>query len=159
MEATIFIYIHKALCLSGCAFVPQTSKTAEGAEVAGNYVRVCLSAYQEKPTASARIRGLVGPRNMEVVMNQNTCTRTDIFFFCKIQKSTKINVCTKMHQKLKLCSWQIILNTLDQLFWSIQFFWYPYWHTLWHYVSYGICHRMSYNDKRWPFMTFDFYLI
>ena len=32
---------------------------------------------------------------------------------------------------------------IDQFVWSIRFFWYPYRHTLWHFMSYDICHNIS----------------
>ena len=41
-----------------------------------------------------------------------------------------------------ICSCEKIFKSLDQFVWSIRFFWYPYWHTLWHFMSYGICHKM-----------------
>ena len=42
-----------------------------------------------------------------------------------------------------ICSCEKIFKILDQFVWSIRFFWYPYWHTLWHFMSYGICHKLS----------------
>ena len=32
---------------------------------------------------------------------------------------------------------------IAQFVWSIRFFWYPYWHTLWQFMSYGICRKTS----------------
>ena len=41
------------------------------------------------------------------------------------------------------CSQLMVLNHLDQFVWSRRFFWYPYWHSLWHLMSYGTYHKMS----------------
>ena len=54
----------------------------------------------------------------------------------------------------KFCFWWMILKSLAQFVWSILFFLYPYWDTSWHFMPYGICHKMSWNDKIWHFMTF-----
>ena len=43
---------------------------------------------------------------------------------------------------------------IDQFVWSIRFFWYPYWHTLWHFMSYGICHKTPFYDVLWH-MIYD----
>ena len=37
----------------------------------------------------------------------------------------------------------MVFDPMDQFVWSIRFFWYPYWHTVWNFMSYGICHKMS----------------
>ena len=47
------------------------------------------------------------------------------------------------------CSCQTILHNLDHFVWSIRFFWYPYCHTLWHLMSYGICHKMPFYGILW----------
>ena len=40
-----------------------------------------------------------------------------------------------------------ILWGLAQFVWSSQFFWYHYCRGLWHFMSYGICHEISWNEN------------
>ena len=73
-------------------------------------------------------------------------------------------ICSKIQRKncffsffgfsYKNSFWWMILKFLAQFVWSIRFFWYPYWHTSWHFMPFGICHKMSLNGKIWHFMTY-----
>ena len=41
----------------------------------------------------------------------------------------------------------IHLKSIDHLVWSMRFFWYPCWHSLWHFMPYGKCqkcHKMTF---------------
>ena len=42
-----------------------------------------------------------------------------------------------------------ILDSIYQFVWSSRFIWYPYCHILWHFMSYGKCHKMSWNVILW----------
>ena len=42
----------------------------------------------------------------------------------------------------KFSSCEMSLKCIDQFVWSIRLFWYPYWHSLWHFMSFYKCHKM-----------------
>ena len=44
-------------------------------------------------------------------------------------------------------------EVIDPFVCSMRFFWYPYCYGLWHFMSYGMCHKMSWNGILWHFMT------
>ena len=46
----------------------------------------------------------------------------------------------------KKCSCSTLLNSIYQFVWSCRLIWYPYCHTLWHFMSYGKCHKMAFYD-------------
>ena len=50
------------------------------------------------------------------------------------------------------------LHSLDQFFWSMRFFWYPYWHSLWYiiwHMAYVIkCHKIPFYVILWH-MSYD----
>ena len=52
----------------------------------------------------------------------------------------------------KKCSCPTLLNSIYQFVWSSRLIWYPYCHTLWHFMSYGKCqncHKMEFYDIFW----------
>ena len=98
-----------------------------------------------------------------------------IRFLCKIKKENTFTICNFLIRcTLPWQNWHFILlseNTkeildyqffpffatfysclihlkgIDLLVWSMRFFWYPCWHSLWHFMSYGKCqkcHKMTF---------------
>ena len=46
------------------------------------------------------------------------------------------------------------LDSKNQFVWSMLFFWFPYCHTLWQFMSYYICHELAFCDILWH-MSYD----
>ena len=85
------------------------------------------------------------PRNCPVVTQWGVSYGGDIyksFLQRNLLKNTKEKLVFHFFTFFaSLCANLMVNYPIDQFVWSIRFFWYPYCHTLWHFMSYGICNK------------------